>query len=82
MFGWVIVSWQLHFHVYYQSALGPRGGLRPFSLCVIHNEGVYPSSGDINGLIMTMIQRESGNIELRDAFARFSMSSGCSVFDL
>jgi hypothetical protein len=26
-----------------------------FSLCVTHNEGLCPSSGDINGLMMMMI---------------------------
>jgi hypothetical protein len=27
-------------------------GYSPFSLCVIHKEGLYPSSGDINRLMM------------------------------
>jgi hypothetical protein len=27
-------------------------GYGPFSLCVIHREGLYPSSGDINGLMI------------------------------
>jgi hypothetical protein len=27
-------------------------GYSPFSLCVIHKEGLCPSSGDINRLIM------------------------------
>jgi hypothetical protein len=27
-------------------------GYGPFSLCVIHKEGLCPSSGDINGLMM------------------------------
>jgi hypothetical protein len=27
-------------------------GYGPFSLCVIHKEGLYASSGDINGLMM------------------------------
>jgi hypothetical protein len=31
---------------------GRRGGLWPFSLCVIHKEGLCPSSGDINRLMM------------------------------
>jgi hypothetical protein len=26
----------------------------PFSLCVIHKEGLCPSSGDINGLMMNV----------------------------
>jgi hypothetical protein len=29
----------------------------PFSLCVIHKEGLYPSSGDINRLKMIMMLR-------------------------
>jgi exo-beta-1,3-glucanase (GH17 family) len=29
-------------------------GYSPFSLCVIHNEGLCPSSGDINKLMMMM----------------------------
>jgi hypothetical protein len=29
---------------------GPRGG--PFSLCLTHKGGLYPSSGDINRLMM------------------------------
>jgi hypothetical protein len=38
-----------------QSTLGPRGGLySPFSLCVIHKEGLCPSSGGINRLMMMM----------------------------
>jgi hypothetical protein len=35
----------------HQPALGPRG-FGPFSLCVIHKEGLCPSSGDINRLMM------------------------------
>jgi hypothetical protein len=35
----------------YQPALGLRGG--SFSLCVIHKEGLCPSSGDINKPMMT-----------------------------
>jgi hypothetical protein len=27
-------------------------GYGPFSLCVIHKEGLFPSSGDINRLMM------------------------------
>jgi hypothetical protein len=30
-------------------------GYGPFSLCVIHKEGLYLSSGDINGLMMIML---------------------------
>jgi hypothetical protein len=29
-------------------------GYGPFSFCVIHKEGLYPSSGDINKLMMMM----------------------------
>jgi hypothetical protein len=37
----------------HQPALGPRGvSDGPFSLCVIHNEGLYLSSGDINRLMI------------------------------
>jgi hypothetical protein len=38
----------------HQPALSPRGGLwlGSFSLCVIHKEGLCPSSGDINRLMM------------------------------
>jgi hypothetical protein len=32
----------------HQSALGSRGGFHPFSTCVIHKEGLCPSSKDIN----------------------------------
>jgi hypothetical protein len=40
----------------YQPALG-RGGLYgPLFLCVIHKEGLYPSSGDINRLMMMMMK--------------------------
>jgi hypothetical protein len=35
----------------HQSALDPRG-YGPFSLCVIHKEGLCPCSGDINKLMM------------------------------
>jgi hypothetical protein len=42
-------SWlQLQSH---QSALRPRGRLSPFSLCVIHEEGLCLSFGDINRLM-------------------------------
>jgi hypothetical protein len=36
----------------HQPALGLRGGLWPVLLCVIHKEGLCPSSGDINRLMM------------------------------
>jgi hypothetical protein len=36
----------------------PRGGF-PFSLRVIHKEGLRPSSGDINRLMMMMRQQEA-----------------------
>jgi hypothetical protein len=39
----------------HQSALGPRGGSGPFSLCVIHNEGLCLSIRDINRLIVMMM---------------------------
>jgi hypothetical protein len=32
-------------------------GYGPFSLCVIHKEGLCPSSGDINRLIMMMTMK-------------------------
>jgi hypothetical protein len=37
---------------YHHHALRPRGEYGPFSLCVIHKEGLCPSSGDINRLMM------------------------------
>jgi hypothetical protein len=36
----------------HQPAQGPCGGLWPVTLCVIHMEGLSPSSGDINRLMM------------------------------
>jgi hypothetical protein len=39
-------------HVTYQSALGLCGRYGPFSLCVIHKEGLCPSSEDIYKLMM------------------------------
>jgi hypothetical protein len=39
----------------YLFALGLRGGLWPFLLCVIHKEGLCLSSGDINRLMMMMM---------------------------
>jgi hypothetical protein len=33
----------------------PVVGYGPFSLCVIHKEGLCPSSGDINRLMMIMM---------------------------
>jgi hypothetical protein len=39
----------------HQPALGPRMGFGPLSLCVIYEEGLCPSSGDINRLMMVMI---------------------------
>jgi hypothetical protein len=41
----------------HQSALGQRGGLWPVLLILIHKEGLYPSSGDIN--MMMMLNTES-----------------------
>jgi hypothetical protein len=35
-------------------ALGPRGGLRLVSLCVIHKEGLCLNSGGINRLMMIL----------------------------
>jgi hypothetical protein len=32
-------------------------GYSPFSLCIIHKEGMCPSTGDINKLMMMMSQR-------------------------
>jgi hypothetical protein len=39
----------------HQPAMGPRGGLRPVLLMCYHTEGLCPSSGDINRLMMIMI---------------------------
>jgi hypothetical protein len=36
----------------HKSALGPRGGFMASSPCVIHKEGLCPSNGDINRLMM------------------------------
>jgi hypothetical protein len=33
-------------------------GYGPFSLCVIHKEGLCPSSGDINRLVMIMMKEK------------------------
>jgi hypothetical protein len=41
----------------HQFALGPCSGLWLFSLCVIHKEGLCPSSGGINGLMMNTDKR-------------------------
>jgi hypothetical protein len=46
----------------HQHALGPRGGLGPFSLCVIHKEGLCTSSGDINRLMMMMMKGKERHI--------------------
>jgi hypothetical protein len=40
----------------HQPALGPRGEFCLFSLFVIHKEGLLPSGGDINRLIMMMMK--------------------------
>jgi hypothetical protein len=40
-----------------QSALCPRDGLWTVLLCVIHKEGLCPSSEDINRLMMMMSHR-------------------------
>jgi hypothetical protein len=37
-------------------------GYGPFSLCVIHKEGLCPSSGDINRLKMMMMNRKQCNL--------------------
>jgi hypothetical protein len=39
----------------HQPALARMVGYGPFSLCVIHKEGLCPSSGDINRLMMMSI---------------------------
>jgi hypothetical protein len=38
----------------------------PFSLCVIHNESLCPSSGGINRLM----KKENENISLKDPYVR------------
>jgi hypothetical protein len=35
-------------------------GYGSFSLCVIHKEGMSPSSGDINRLMMIIVPQEKG----------------------
>jgi hypothetical protein len=35
-------------------------GYGPFSLCVIHREGLCPNSGDINRLMMMMMMMMKG----------------------
>jgi hypothetical protein len=39
----------------HQSALARVVGYDPFCLWVIHNEGLFPSSGDIHRLMMMMM---------------------------
>jgi hypothetical protein len=41
----------------HQTALGPCGGLWPFSLYVIHKNGLCPRSGYINRLMIMKIQK-------------------------
>jgi hypothetical protein len=47
----------------HQPAQDPHGGLWPFFLCVIHKEGLSPSSGDINRLMMMMMIQLYPNLE-------------------
>jgi hypothetical protein len=63
-----------------QPALGIVVSYGPFSLCVIHKEGLCPNSGDINGLKMMMnIRILSGikdywvMIQISDHSAKLSM---------
>jgi hypothetical protein len=40
----------------------PALAYNPFSLCIIHKEGLCPSSGDINRLMMMVIQIKSNGV--------------------
>jgi hypothetical protein len=51
----------------YQPALDPSGGLWPVVLCVIHKEGLCPSSGDINRLMILMVS--GGDAERHGLYA-------------
>jgi hypothetical protein len=64
----------------HQPALGPRGGLWPAFLCVIHKEGLCPSSGDINRLMKTRV------LCAKNAFAlstttRTTLANACFVWN-
>jgi hypothetical protein len=63
------------FRLYLQSlATNPHWarvvGYGPFSVCVIHKEGLYPSSGDINRLMMITTSME----EMKRCYSSFFFS--------
>jgi hypothetical protein len=47
-----------------------------FSLCIIHKEGLCPSSGDINGLMMIMIHFYPSIIAISIQIGRFGIVVG------
>jgi hypothetical protein len=51
------------------------GGYGLFSLCVIHKEGLRPSRGDINMLMMmTMVLRQQSTLDVKLLVATYSIS--------
>jgi hypothetical protein len=51
------------------------GGYGLFSLCVIHKEGLRPSRGDINMLMMmTMVLRQQSTLGVKLLVATYSIS--------
>jgi hypothetical protein len=50
----------------------------PFSLCVIHNEGLYPSSGDINRLMMMIMNTRFLVHNINTYHSCFVMTAGWS----
>jgi hypothetical protein len=56
-------------------------GYGPFFLCVIHKEGLCPSSGDINRLMMMMMmpQTDNHNGNLQSDGDRLTTSHVCSI---
>jgi hypothetical protein len=60
---WSVVGWVTKYYLYlFRASEGKlsRWWFSPFSLCIIHKEGLCPSSGGINRLMMMMmmIQRD------------------------
>jgi hypothetical protein len=56
--------------------------ISPFSLCVIHKEGLCPSSGDIDRLIMMMIMNINNSITCQEAIGLSPVTLAISLLEI
>jgi hypothetical protein len=56
--------WNIEAPPTWTTRLAREAGYRPFSLCIIHKEGLSPSSGNINRLMMMMMEHRQSELIL------------------